>query len=190
MESFGGSRLRAPSVLLLTTLSSTSAWVSTTQARFGTTIEVIRDESLGNGVGTSQASLGYLWTQPLSTTDPRGLGGSIAWAFDERLCNDLPGIFEEHFWSVSLVSCASIKASVHRAFDTWAMNSRHIKFTDASEHARAGYGRRRGVRSRKYGSRAWQPVVPTSRMRSPSSRSRAPTSPHPSAPQMARRHSG
>jgi hypothetical protein len=124
-------------LLLLSAARPAHAWVSTTQARFGTTIATIYNESLGIGEGDKQTSLGYLWNLPGATTDVTGLGGSITWAWDERLCDDLQPRFEENFWGISLVSCASIKASMHRAFDTWAMNSRHVKFTDVSDQCAA-----------------------------------------------------
>jgi len=108
------------------------------QARFGISIEHIHNESLGQGLTTPQLSLGYLWTQPAASNDPTGLGGSITWQWDERLCDTL--VFDENFWAIPLVSCASVKASMHRAFDTWASNSRHVKFTDVSDQCAAeGY---------------------------------------------------
>lgn len=117
-----------------------SAWITLTQARFGVRAEKIYNESIGIGVADPQATLGYLWAQPGLAREDRGLGSSITWAWDENLCDLIVPRFEEHFWAIPLVSCASVKASVHRAFDTWAMNSRFLKFTDVSERCIAeGY---------------------------------------------------
>ena len=116
------------------------AWITTSQARFGLTIQHILNESQGliMGNGNPQSSLGYLWSQPSTTDNAHGLGGGITWHWDERLCSELQ--FEEHFWGIPFGNCASIKASMYRAFDTWSMNSRHIKFTDVSDEcAELGY---------------------------------------------------
>ena len=110
-----------------------SAWISTSQARFGLTIEHIYNESLGQSAGHPQHSLGYLWSQPGSTAEVWGLGGSITWQWDKRLCSRSGLKVEENFWAIPLVSCDSIRASMHRAFATWSANSRHIKFTDVTE---------------------------------------------------------
>ena len=111
-----------------------------TQSRFGVRAEQIYNESIGMGESNPQMTLGYLWAQPSWTQETRGLGGSITWAWDETLCNEIVPRFEEHFWAIPLVSCESVKASMHRAFDTWAMNSRSLKFTDVSTRCRAaGY---------------------------------------------------
>ena len=74
------------------------AWITTSQARFGLTIQHILNESQGliMGNGNPQSSLGYLWSQPSTTDDAHGLGGGITWHWDERLCSELQ--FEEHFW--------------------------------------------------------------------------------------------
>lgn len=126
-------------------IASANAWISISQARYGASIEHIYNESLGTFVGAPQDSLGYLWTAPQST-DPQdsessqGLGASITWAWDDALCDRLQPTLREDFWYISFVSCANAKASMHRAFDTWAMNSRHVKFTDVSEQCTAaGY---------------------------------------------------
>ena len=125
--------------LLAVSLPGVRAWVSTSQARYGASIELIQDESLGLDAITpagvhqqQQMSLGYLWSLPADSSDDRGLGGSITWAFDEKICDDILPLFNEKFWGISFVNCQTIKASIHRAFETWAMNSKHIKFTDVS----------------------------------------------------------
>ena len=84
-----------------------SAWISTSQARFGLTIEHIYNESLGQSAGHPQHSLGYLWSQPGSTAEVWGLGGSITWQWDKRLCSRSGLKVEENFWAIPLVSSVS-----------------------------------------------------------------------------------
>lgn len=135
------SRWLTTAVLALLTPPA-SGWVTTSQARFGLTIAQIQNEWQGNGEGLPLYSLGYLWNQPASTGRSDGIGGSITWQWDERLCDTLR--MDENFWGIGLVSCDSLKASMHRAFDTWSQNSRHIKFTDVSSQCdQAGYARER-----------------------------------------------
>jgi hypothetical protein len=114
------------------------AWVSISQARYGATIDGIYNESLGRDLGTNflvarQQSLGYLWTLPSDPLDTTGLGGTITWAWDPALCARLQPLFKEDFWFTNFVDCTTIKASLHRAFETWAMNSRFVKFTDVTD---------------------------------------------------------
>ena len=126
--------------LLCQALDPVRAWITVTQARFGVTHENIYNDSIGKGEDHPQRSLGYVWEQPANTLDSRGLGGSITWGWDDNLCAKIEPRFEERFWGISLISCDSIKASMHRAMDTWAMNSRFIKFTDVSERCNSeGY---------------------------------------------------
>ena len=133
--------MRFTSLALLS--ASASAWISTSQARFGLSIEAIYNEtSLGKSEGEPTTSLGYLWSLPHASRDPLGLGGSITWQWDERLCDVLT--FKESFWNIPFGSCSATKASLNRALDTWASNSRHIKFTDVSmQCAEEGYARAR-----------------------------------------------
>lgn len=136
------SRWLATAVQVVLLAPPADAWVSTSQARFGLTIEQLQAESRGITDGIPQYSLGYLWNQPPTTDNARGLGKSISWQWDNRLCDELK--VEENFWGIPLSSCASLKASMHRAFDAWAQNSRHIKFTEVSDFCAAiGYSRTR-----------------------------------------------
>lgn len=124
---------------LLASVGPAQAWVTETQSRHGTTIEYIRNESLGRVVtgGTPEQSLGLLWTQPEFLGDDTGLGGSITWAWDPALCDKMLPKFNEDFWFFSLINCDSVKASVLRALHTWEANSRHIKFHDVSAKCEA-----------------------------------------------------
>lgn len=117
---------------LLLLPASARAWITISQARYGVTIEHILNESRGINVGAPQHSLGHLWHLPGQSGDPAGLGGSITWAMDEGLCNQLLPLVRENSYYYDFVSCESLRETVHRAFDTWAMNSRHIKFTDVT----------------------------------------------------------
>jgi hypothetical protein len=131
--------LRCAALLLL--VGAARAWITTTQARYGASVEHIFNESLGRNVGEARRSLGYLWSQPAEAGQATGLGSSITWVWDEeKLCKELLPRVKENFWFIPLVSCESLRASMHRAFDTWAMNSRYIKFTDVTQQCEAaGY---------------------------------------------------
>ena len=101
--------MRFTSLALLS--ASASAWISTSQARFGLSIEAIYNEtSLGKSEGEPTTSLGYLWSLPHASRDPLGLGGSITWQWDERLCDVLT--FKESFWNIPFGSCSATKARV------------------------------------------------------------------------------
>lgn len=123
---------RATALLLACLVRPAHAWITVSQSQFGTTIDHIQNESAGIDLGHPTLSLGHLWTMPLHVGDATGLGGTITWAWDSELCDALLPSFQEDFWFISLVSCASLRASVHRALDTWSMNSPHVKFTDVT----------------------------------------------------------
>jgi len=146
------SRRRAFSttLVLLGIVPGAHSWTTTAQAYYGATIAGIYNETLGRDLGTPlqvqrMQSLGYLWSMPCTADtfvclnrDPnRGLGNSITWALDPRLCDDLLPLFEDDFWAMSLVTCDMIRASMHRAFEAWAMNSRFIKFTEVTSQCKA-----------------------------------------------------
>jgi hypothetical protein len=129
-------RLRLTTALLL--CQRVASWITITQARYGTSIEHIRNESRGINIGSPDKTLGHLWSLPVNGFDQKGLGGSITWAWDSRMCAQLLPQFKDEFWFISLISCEGLRASMHRAFDTWAQNSRYIKFTDVTEQCIAG----------------------------------------------------
>ena len=146
----GSSSSAAQPLLLSLLLPGARSWTTISQASYGATIENIYNESLGHDLGTpvDQArmqSLGYLWSLPCERNtwecvnrDPqRGLGGTITWAWDPSLCDELLPLFADDFWSMSFMNCELLKGAVHRAFDTWAMNSRFIKFTEVTSQCEA-----------------------------------------------------
>jgi hypothetical protein len=95
-------------------------------------------------------TLGYYWHQPEDVSDNRGLGGGIAWAFDDTMCKDGEasyignGVFEDQFkedlFFAPFVTCISIRASLHRAFKTWTDVHPLIRFVDVTEECRRLYG--------------------------------------------------
>ena len=112
-------------------IGGASGWVSTSQARFGATISGIKNEMKGTINYPVQQSLGYLWSLPTDSQSDRGLGQSITWAWDDTLCDLLS--MEEDFWEMSFIGCEEIRASMHRAFQSWSMNHKHISFTEVTE---------------------------------------------------------
>ena len=58
-----------------------------------------------------QQKLGYLWTLPEDTSDSRGLGGGIAWAWDPNLCDNIIDQFSEDFFFIPFITCVAAPAS-------------------------------------------------------------------------------
>jgi hypothetical protein len=67
---------------------------------------------------------------PEDSLSTHGLGGGITWAWDPSLCDKLLPLFSERIFS--LIECEDIKAALTRGFDSWARNSRYIKFHDVT----------------------------------------------------------
>ena len=139
--------MAAPLALALT--GTTMGWVTQVQSKFGVKPEAIA-MSFNGSLDKSNAlsvydTLGYYWHHPVLSDDNRGLGGGIAWAFDDELCNknDAYGpdkkfedTFREDFFFASFVTCTDIRASLHRAFKTWTDVQPQIKFVDVTEECR------------------------------------------------------
>lgn len=86
----------------------------------------------------SQLGLGYMWTSPRDSASMEGLGGGLTWAFDEGICDQLlPQFRESIFFGVPLVSCASLRSAIHRAFDTWSDNSARLNFLEVTSECAA-----------------------------------------------------
>ena len=98
--------------------------------------------------------MGYYWHAPIRFDDNRGLGGGIAWAWDDDLCkeqshadgHDGQAIFELQFeeniaWAPNFISCRDVRAAMHRAFQTWGDMHQMIHFVDVTEECRRLYGK-------------------------------------------------
>jgi len=146
--------MAAPLALALT--GTTMGWVTQVQSKYGVDPAMVArmfngsQPRTGNGYTESHYdTLGYYWHHPVLSDDNRGLGGGIAWAFDDELCNknDAYGpdkkfedTFREDFFFASFVTCTDIRASLHRAFKTWTDVQPQIKFVDVTEECRRIYG--------------------------------------------------
>ena len=112
-----GSRLLLQLALLAT---SAHAWISVSQALYGAKLDDLRAATRRQSSLNADKSLGWLWSAPRSTTDARGLGQSITWAWDPRLCDMLLPAFRSDAFGIPLINCGTIKATMHRAFLTWS----------------------------------------------------------------------
>ena len=113
-----------------------TSWVTISQSYWGAKIDDImlqmRPES-SSSVEPVQR-LGYLWSQPETTSESKGLGGGITWAFDPTLCeNILPSFSEQPVFGISVIDCNQIRASIHRGFATWSDNSAKLTFIDVTQ---------------------------------------------------------
>ena len=128
---------RSATMTLLGVLASPSfAWVSISQARYGAQISDIRQLYDNTSMPSSlpvQQLLGYLWSQPTSSTSKAGLGGGITWAWDPNLCPSILSRFREDFFFVPFVDCSMLKAAMGRGFASWSANSVHLSFTDVTD---------------------------------------------------------
>ena len=120
-------------LLLLLLCQRAAAWITITQTRYGASLQRIQNESVGRDVGSPTNTLGHMFSLPDISSDSTGLGNSITWAWDVRVCDKLLPKFRDTFWGISLVGCGNLRSTMNRAFDTWAQNSRYIKFTDVTE---------------------------------------------------------
>lgn len=116
------------------------AWVTLAQSAYGASVENFRLQHGGNYSGSVELGLGMLFNMPESTSDQRGLGGGIAWAWDDNLCSQIDRLFREDLFFAPLVGCRDLKAAMHRAFDSWASNHRAINFIDVTEACRRLHG--------------------------------------------------
>lgn len=115
---------------------------SVSQANYGAQIADIQAQLSSSGPAMACTSptgcsdqfrnLGWLWSLPSDSSDSRGLGQSITWAWDPALCDKLMPIFRERFTTISFIDCSWIKAGMHRAFATWSQNHPLISFTEVT----------------------------------------------------------
>jgi hypothetical protein len=138
--------------LQLALTGTTMGWVTQMQSNYGVKPETIArsfngtlDRPETDDSMASMNTLGYYWHYPHLSDDNRGLGGGIAWAFDDELCNknDAYGpkkkfedTFREDFFFASFVTCTDIRASLHRAFKTWTDVQPQLRFVDVTEECR------------------------------------------------------
>lgn len=121
-------------LLLLLNTRCAFCWVSISQSKFGASVSGIQNEMLGNAGANIQQNLGYLWTLPEDSLSNKGLGGGITFGWDEKLCDNLLPKFREDVFSLNfLIDCSSLKAAVHRSFQSWSANHKYIDFLDVSE---------------------------------------------------------
>ena len=139
--------------LQLALTGTAMGWVTQMQSNYGVKPETIARSFNGtldrtpetDNEHASMNTLGYYWHYPHLSDDNRGLGGGIAWAFDDELCNknDAYGpkkkfedTFREDFFFASFVTCTDIRASLHRAFKTWTDVQPQLRFVDVTEECR------------------------------------------------------
>lgn len=139
-------------------------WVTQSQSKYGVRPEDAASAFRGtaDSVSDPHLMLGYYWHAPVNRADNRGLGGGITWAWDDALCRgggwlsseqkdhfkgrgDYPSgrledQFSEDFFFFDFVTCISIRAAMHRAFQTWADVHPDISFIDVSEECRRLHG--------------------------------------------------
>ena len=134
-------------MLLAGLLVFSPAWITSSQAQYGTSLDTIRRQMNGEDIPGlhPQVGLSMLWTHnpegdgrsdegqddgPISEA-LHGLGGGITWAWDTALCHQLLPLFREHLIVYNqLVDCEGIRAAVQRAFNKWETNSRFMKLVD------------------------------------------------------------
>jgi hypothetical protein len=114
--------------------------VTLSQSLYGADYASVAALQHGNFTRPATATLGFLWTLPRDALDTRGLGGGITWAWDDALCPALAPLLKEDLFFYPLVECHNLKASMNRAFESWASNHRFISFVDVTEACRQRYG--------------------------------------------------
>jgi hypothetical protein len=126
-------------LLALCVLPIARPWLSISQSLYGAQLaDLIALPDPSAAYPNPQDTLSYVWSNPPNSA--HGLGDSITWAWDPALCGHLLPAFEreEHFnFGIKFVDCESIKATMHRAFDTWSQNHPLIKFTEVTAQCEA-----------------------------------------------------
>ena len=130
-------------MLLAVALSSSQAWVGLAQGSRGVQIKDIQKHTHPNNSASANPlavqvppydkRLGYLWSSPFSSSSTHALGGGITWAMDDALCDQMMGSFGESLIGFRMSTCETMKAAIHRAFDSWAANSAKISFVDVTK---------------------------------------------------------
>lgn len=80
------------------------------------------------------------WSLPPSSTSDEALGGGITFAVRHDFCDRLTPLFPEQ--SIAFyIDCTTLRNTISRAMDTWAINHKNINFKDVTEqclHVGAG----------------------------------------------------
>eukprot|EP00962_Isochrysis_galbana_P051028 scaffold22381_cov118-Isochrysis_galbana.AAC.9 len=103
-----------------------AGWASISQSVWGAQLSNIQAQ-LSGGFSSAQtlavpeSQLGYLWSMPSDSSDARGLGGGITWAWDPELCGKMLGSFYQEL--VPEVYCDDLRAAMRRAFSAWSSES-------------------------------------------------------------------
>ena len=103
--------MRLGSVAALLAVRASHAWVTTSQARYGATVEDISLGTYDDSEVGADHQIGWLWSSPASSRNPRGLGQSITWAWDPLLCEKLLSTFKEEFFNIRIIGCAVCSAA-------------------------------------------------------------------------------
>lgn len=122
--------------MLLPWTAAGLAWVTISQSYWGAQIETIQKQTrVSNSTTIAEPPhlrLGYLWNEPESVDSAEGLGGGLTYALDPLLCDRLIDRMSETPFIFTFVTCDTIYAAVHRAFNVWSDNSAKIGFTDVT----------------------------------------------------------
>ena len=100
---------RSLALLALLAAPSALAWLSISQARYGTSLDDLRATTYGTSTRNADMSLGWIWSAPRTRTDPRGLGQSITWAWDPALCDKLLPAFKSDAFGIPMLDCQSVR---------------------------------------------------------------------------------
>ena len=128
--------MRSWTVIVATFFAAqTAAWTTISQSYWGAQLDTIKLQMNPNTTTDVEPvqRLGYMWSSPDSTSDGRGIGGGITWAFDPNLCSNIITSFSEQpFMGIKFVECDEIQAAVHRGFAAWSDNSAKLRFIDVT----------------------------------------------------------
>ena len=110
--------MRSWTVIVATFFAAqTAAWTTISQSYWGAQLDTIKLQMNPNTTTDVEPvqRLGYMWSSPDNTSDGRGIGGGITWAFDPNLCSNIITSFSEQpFMGIKFVECDEIQAAVHR----------------------------------------------------------------------------
>lgn len=124
---------------MLAILATAPAWVTLSQAKFGTQLDDIKAQTAGDVPQNTPLIqlLGFVWNMPSVASSSEGLGGGITWAWDPMLCDRLLPRFHEDVLWIKFITCDSLRAAMHRGFASWGANHAHISFVDVTEECHA-----------------------------------------------------